>query len=155
MSMKDLNLIFDTKFALTTTGASTNTLDLVAAGDAMPAGVLTFFVAQVMTTFAGGVSLQVQLQTADDVNFNVNAATLLQSAVLAQSVLVAQSSTPGSAPPAQAPVFMAVVLPVGVRRFLRAYYIVNGTFSTGNINASLYNTIDKLLSPTLTALVKG
>jgi len=155
MSMKDLNLVFDSKFAVTTTAASTNTLDMVAAGDAMPAGELVFFVAQVRTTFGGGVSLQVQLQTADDVNFNVNASTLIQSSAIAVANLVAQSSVVGSAPPANAPSFVAAVLPVGVRRFLRAYYICVGTFTSGNIDTSLFNTIDKLLSPTLTPLIKN
>ena len=154
--MQDLNLRFDEKVAVATTAASTYYVDLLAASDAMPAGVLVKFRAVITTTFGtatNGVALNVQLQTASDSSFTLNTATLAQSGVIALAKLNAQTAN-SNVPPTYACVICSAVLPEGCQRYLRAYYVCGGDFNAGNVTTELVLTSDKLISPTLAVLTK-
>ena len=113
--------------ALRSTGASTNTLDLTAAGNAVQGAL--FVVGHVDTAFAGATQVKAALQTATDSSFNSPvelASFTLNATALADT---------------KKPLFAAVV-PVGLKRYLRVYYTVTGTVTAGNISCFLTDGVE-------------
>ncbi len=114
----DQNLVFSDAQALRATGASTNVVDLMAAGDAAPGRLVV--IAHADTAFAGATQVVVALQTASKADFS-DAATL-GSITLSGTQLADTEKN-----------LFALGIPVGMKRYLRVYYTVTGTVTAGNI----------------------
>ena len=123
----DKNTILSDAQAITTTAASTNTLDLTAAGNAVAGGL--FAVCRTDVAFAGATSVQVSLQTADNSAFS-SATTLLSVTFAAADLAAAQK------------LLMAMALPLGLKRYVRAYYTVTGTATAGKLSFFLTDAVD-------------
>ena len=119
--------VFSDKQALRSTGASTNTVDLSAAGNAVQGAL--FVVGHVDTAFAGATQVVAAVQTATDSAFTTP--ITLASFTLNATALADTKS----------PLFAAVV-PVGLKRYLRVYYTVTGTVTAGNISCFLTDGVD-------------
>jgi hypothetical protein len=136
----DKNLCFSDAQAITSgTANSTNIIDLGAQGSGVTAtGTLKSrigsngtetagLVINTKQVFAGGTSVAVELQTADDEAFSVNVTSHGTSAAVATAALTANTK-----------VTCDLKLPVsGCRRFVRLRYVAVGTFTTGTIVAHL------------------
>ena len=114
----DQNLVFSDAQALRATGASTNVVDLTAAGDAAPGRLVV--IAHADTAFAGATQVVVALQTATKADFS-DAATL-GSVTLSGTQLADTEKN-----------LFAMGIPVGMKRYVRIYYTVTGTVTAGNI----------------------
>ena len=123
----DQNTILSDAQAITTTAASTNTVDLTAAGNVVAGGL--FAVCRTDEAFAGATAVQISLQTADSSAFS--SATTLVSATFAATDLAAANK-----------LLMAVALPVGLKRYVRAYYTVTGTATAGKLSFFLTDAVD-------------
>jgi hypothetical protein len=134
MAILDAFKQFSDAQAITTSVASTNIIDTLSElGDAMESGA--WLRVAVQTTFAGGTSLQAQLQTADDTDFNVGAVTLVQSAAIDVANLVAGKE------------MLVVKLPKNCKRYLRVYYPHVGVVHTaGNVDAHIIMNVDSLIT---------
>ena len=119
--------IFSDKQALRSTGASTNTVDLGAAGNAAPGGLVV--VGHVDTAFAGATQVVVAFQTATNSSFT--SPITLASFTLNATALANTKS----------PLFAAMVS-TGLKRYLRVYYTVTGTVTAGNITCFLTDGIE-------------
>lgn len=108
--------------AITTSSASTDVINTLAAGDSYEGA---WFVAGIDTTVAGGASVTTtfQLQTSANEDFSTSAATLVQSAAYLTASLTAGK------------MFVARI-PPGARKYLRAYKVVGGT---GVLTAGAYD----------------
>lgn len=120
-----------TKFAAaqstTTSVAHTDLIDTLAVGDQYAGD---YFVFQVSTTFTatGAPSLKVELQTSDAATFDtLNTFTLVSS-----NAYLVGSLTAGK--------FFAVRIPVGAKRYLRAYNNVTSTAGTAVFSAGAWNS---------------
>ena len=123
----DQSNVFSDKQALRSTGASTNTIDLSAAGNALQGAV--FAVGHVDTAFAGATQVVAAIQTATDSAFT--SPVSLASFTLNATALADTKH----------PLFVAV-LPVGLKRYLRVYYTVTGTVTAGNISCFLTDGVE-------------
>lgn len=125
---------FSNRQAITTTAVSTNTIDLGAAGtranNTSPltrdiGGWVKDLLIQVTQDFAGGTSVQVQMQTDDNVAF-ASPTVVAQTAAIPVSSLKAGYCFPLSG------------FPVGTsERFVRLNYVVAGTMTAGTITAAV------------------
>lgn len=125
---------FSNRQAITTTAVSTNTIDLGAAGtranNTSPltrdiGGWVEDLLIQVTQDFAGGTSVQVQMQTDDNVAF-ASPTVVAQTAAIPVSSLKAGYRFPLSG------------FPVGTsERFVRLNYVVAGTMTAGTITAAV------------------
>ena len=123
----DQNGILSEKQAVTTTAASTNTVDLSAAGNFVPGSI--FAVCRVDVDFATLTSLKVALET--DSNSNFSSAVELASASFLAAALTANKT------------LLAVAVPAGVKRYLRAKYTVTGSAATaGKVTCFLTDAVD-------------
>ncbi|MBR4354989.1 MAG: hypothetical protein IKP96_00205 [Elusimicrobiaceae bacterium] len=122
----DQNGILSEKQAITTTAASTNVIDLTAAGNFAPGAM--FAVCRVDENFAGLTGMKVALETAANSNFSD--AVELASADFLTAALTTDKS------------LLAVAIPVGVKRYLRAKYTVTGTATAGKVSCFLTDTVD-------------
>ncbi|MCQ2410837.1 MAG: hypothetical protein MJ053_05065 [Elusimicrobiaceae bacterium] len=122
----DQNTVLSEKQAVTTTAASTNTVDLKAAGNFVPGAM--FALCRVDVDFAGLTSMKVALETAANSNFSD--AVELASASFLAAALTANKN------------ILAVAVPVGVKRYLRAKYTVTGTATAGKVSCFLTDTVD-------------
>lgn len=122
MALIDANDRLSVDQAVTSSAASTYYIDGRAAGDALESNL--YFVAKVGTAFAGGTSLEIQLQTAADSTFS-SPVTLYDSGAILLANLTANS------------IQVKAPLPIGFKRYVRAYYTVSGTMTAGTINAFL------------------
>lgn len=165
----DNSLILDNAFTLTTSGSSTNYIDTIGAsggqaqisginsiqggGDAYESLWFEAVIAKAMT--AGGISLDVQLWSSNVVasiwtTGNAGSAPTVGStgntvkltgsgAILAASLTgptTALPNTPGA-------VLVKQRLPVGVQRYISAFYVTVGTFSGGGqVSAFLIPDVD-------------
>lgn len=122
----DYLLVLNDAQAITTSAASTNTIDAVAAGEAFtPAnGALCKFLIDTTITSSQSISVTFDLQTATDSAFT-SPVTLLSSGAISRATLVA-----GNVP------FQAII-PAGCLRFLRAYYTSNGTIQAGKVDCRI------------------
>lgn len=118
---------FSDKQALRSTGASTNILDLTAAGNAVQGAV--FVVGHVDTAFAGATQVVAAVQTATDSAFT-------SPVSLASFTLNATALADTKHP------LFAAVLPVGLKRYVRVYYTVTGTVTAGNISCFLTDGVE-------------
>jgi hypothetical protein len=126
MLLDQLN-VFSDKQALRATGASTNTIDLTAAGNAVQGAL--FVMAHVDTAFAGATQVVVAIQTAADSAFT--SPVTLASFTLNATAL-ANTNDP----------LFAAAIPVGLKRYLRAYYTVTGTITAGNVSCFVADGIE-------------
>ncbi len=123
----DQNGVLSEKQAVTTTAASTNTVDLSAAGNFVPGAL--FVVCRVDVDFATLTSLKVALET--DSNSNFSSAVELASASFLAAALTANKT------------LLAVAVPAGVKRYLRAKYTVTGSAATaGKVTCFLTDAVD-------------
>lgn len=161
--IRDNNLIMDSAVTVSTNAATGSYIDFLAAGDAMETGDIMLWRVLVTTSVVTGVTgknLTFQLQTSPNTLFDSNAITLCQVAVDLAN-LVAQ--TAGTAPPTNSvgnpisPAVVSVLLPPGMLRYCRGYYVydTSSSFVTGpKVNNELVMDVDKLIGPTLGVLIK-
>ena len=125
----DSKLIMSDDQEVTVDAASTDVLDLGAAGDAV--GNELYLVARVGTLFEGaGASLTIALQTAVAEGFGTPITLVSSPAIPVESL------TSG------ATVFK-VRLPTGAQRYLRGYYtITSGPFTAGKIDLFLTPSVE-------------
>ena len=122
----DQNGVLSEKQAVTTTAASTNILDLKAAGNFVPGAL--FALCRVDVDFAGLTSMKVALETSANSNFSD--VTELASANFLAAALTADKQV------------LAVAIPAGVKRYLRAKYTVTGTATAGKVSFFLTDAVD-------------
>lgn len=158
--IQDLNLRMDYQITLTTSSQSTNYIDTLAPGDAMPAGSLAMWKVLCVTTPVSGTgaTLLITLQTCANSLFDSNAITLsATSALVAPNI---QAQTANIAPPDYAPwpytpasvilgpVLVWVAIPINCQRYLRTGYVIAGTgnFASIGLTSEIILDGDKLLS---------
>lgn len=114
--------------ALTAAGTtvSTNVYDTGAAAD-IGVGQAVMFFATVTSALLGGTSVQAKLQTSAD---NVTFTDLGAGPVVPVAELVAGKK------------IAAFSVPHGAKRYLRAAYVVAGTFTGGTVHSSLTLDVD-------------
>ncbi|MBR4682839.1 MAG: hypothetical protein IKP06_06025 [Elusimicrobiaceae bacterium] len=122
----DQNGVFSEQQAVTTTAASTNTVDLTAAGNFAPGAL--FAVCRVDVNFAGLTGMKVGVETSDTSNFS----TVTE---LASASFLAADLTAGKQ-------ILAVAVPAGVKRYLRVKYTVTGTATAGKVSCFLTDGLD-------------
>ena len=123
----DKNAMFSDKQAVTATAASTNTVDMTAAGNAVPGAL--FAVLRTEDAFAGATSIVFALQTADASNFS-SPVTLLSATFNATQLGAANAQ------------LLALPVPAGLKRYVRAYYTVTGTVTAGSFSCFLTDGVD-------------
>ena len=138
--MLDTNLMFDgvppstasgstTGVAITTSRASTNTIDLLKPRD-IGAGSHIGVQVLVTTTFVGGTSMQIQLQassTAGGTYYPFILSPVYTTAALVAGVRLFQYELPRFQ--------LLEALSAGPLQFLQLYYTVSGTYTAGAIAA--------------------
>lgn len=122
----DQSVIFSDRQVLKTTASSANTLDLAAAGNAVPGSL--YVVARLDESLKGATGLTVALQTADTADFS-NAKELVSVAFGAEHL-------------AGAGELFRLPFPLGAKRYVRAYYTVAGTPSAGKVSCFVTDAID-------------
>lgn len=122
----DQSAIFSDRQVLTATASSANTLDLAAAGNAVPGSL--YVVARLDESLKGATGLTVALQTADTADFS-NAKELVSVACNAGRL-------------ADAGELFSVPFPLGAKRYVRAYYTVAGTPAAGKVSCFVTDAID-------------
>jgi hypothetical protein len=134
----DQQSMFSDSQAITVTANSSNVIDTMPSGGPnVKAGIgdgqgATLF-AQVVTAFAGGTSLQIQLVSADDAALSTNPIVHYDTGAIALAALVAKAR------------LIAVDLPYGkYRRYLGLKYTVVGTMSAGTLLAALVEDLQTL-----------
>ena len=133
----DKNLLFCDTLTTTTSGASTDYLDSTVVkikdGDAITCGM--WWVVKTEAAFAGGAACTAtfQLQTSEDANF-------LDST----SVTLAQTDAFLTAKLAITTVMARIRVPLGLKRYTRAYMVVGGTgvFTTASWSSFLTPDVD-------------
>ncbi len=123
----DQNAILSNQQTVSSTAASTNVIDMTAAGNAVP-GTL-FAVLRTETAFAGATSIVFALQTSATSNF-ASADTLLSATFTGTELANASKQ------------LLALPLPAGVKRYIRAYYTVTGTVTAGSFSCFLTDCVD-------------
>ncbi|MBQ3666936.1 MAG: hypothetical protein II913_02625 [Elusimicrobiaceae bacterium] len=119
----DKNVMFSDAQALRATGASTNTVDLTAAGDAALGRLVVL--AHADTAFAGATQIVCALQTSDKSDFSSGVVTLISATVNATQLADTQKN------------LFALGVAAGMKRYLRMYYTVTGTITAGAISCCL------------------
>lgn len=112
--------MFSDAQALRATGASTNTVDLTAAGDAALGRLVVL--AHADTAFAGATQIVCALQTSDKSDFSSGVVTLVSATVTGTQLADTAKN------------LFALGIPVGMKRYLRMYYTVTGTITAGAIS---------------------
>lgn len=121
----DKQLMFSEAQALTSTdAASTNVLDLGALGYGDSGNSPMEVFVRVGTAFADGTSVLIKLQSATDAAFTTPVDSSVQETVLT-AALTANA------------VVLKARLPYGLKRYVRLYYDVTGTFTAGKFTAGL------------------
>lgn len=123
----DKNAILSEDQAVTSTAASTNTIDNKAAGNAVPGGL--FVVVRATEAFAGSTKVVIDIQTAAASNFS-SASTLISHTYLAADLAAPKT------------LFVAA-MPAGMKRYVRAYYTVTGTGTAGKLTCFLTDGVDQ------------
>jgi len=127
--LKDKLTMFSDDQAVTSTAASTDYLDQLAAGNAVGRGV--WLDVRVKTTFTAGGSatMTIALETDDNASFS-SATVLWQVTAVAVASLTAGTK-------------WRVMVPIGAERYLRMNYTVAvGPMTAGNIDAALVQDTD-------------
>ncbi len=115
----DKTLVLSDAQALRSTGASTHTADLTAAGDAVPGSLAV--IAHADTAFTGATQVVAAVQTATDSVFT--SPVTLASVTLTGTQLADTTKN-----------LFALALPAGLKRYVRIYYTVTGTVTAGAIS---------------------
>ena len=113
----DKNVMFSDQQALRATGASTDTVDLKAAGDAALGRLVV--IGHVDTAFAGATQVVCALQTSDKSDFSSGVVTLASVTVNATQLADINKN------------LFALAIAPGMKRYLRMYYTVTGTITAG------------------------
>ena len=124
----DQNTLFSDAQAVRSTTASTNTLDLTAAGNTVPGRLIVW--AHADTAFTGATQMVAALQTSDQADFSTGVVSLA-SVTLSATQLADTGKN-----------LFAVALPTGLKRYLRMYYTVTGTITAGAVSCGLADTTD-------------
>lgn len=130
---RDAQLEFSVAQAVTASAASTNYVDLGAAGDAVGVGSTCFLVIRVGTavTSGGASTVTFDLRTDSDPAFGTET-TLFTSGAIAKASLTANTW------------IVQVAVPLGVKRYLRVYYTVaTANLTAGTFDAFITNTLDR------------
>ena len=114
----DKSLYFDDKRNISS-GASTNTLDLKTGGYSF--GERPVVVLYCDTTATGGTSVTASVQTSDDPTFTTHDVLASSGAILAANFT-------------EKKIAGRIVLPAGIKKYLRVNYSLSGTFSGGAIS---------------------
>lgn len=122
----DQSVIFSDRQVLTATAASSYTLDLSAAGNAVQGAL--YVVARLDESLKGATKLTVALQTADTADFS-NAKELVSVACNAGRL-------------ADVGELFSVPFPLGAKRYVRAYYTVAGAPTSGKVSCFVTDAID-------------
>ena len=122
----DQSVMFSDRQVLTATAASSYTLDLAAAGNAVQGAL--YVVARLDGSLKGATKLTVALQTADTADFS-NAQELVNVAFGAEHL-------------AGAGELFRLPFPLGAKRYVRAYYTVAGTPSAGKVSCFVTDAVD-------------
>lgn len=124
----DKTAMFSDAQALRATGASTNTINLSAAGNAVPGRLV--LIAHADTAFAGATQIVAALQTSDKSDFSSGVVTLA-SVTLGSTELADTEKN-----------LFAVGIPAGMKQYLRVYYTVTGTVTAGAISCFVADVAD-------------
>ena len=126
MIMDYQNLLSDAQ-AVTDSAASSNYIDMGADDAEVQAYVEKAgeILAQVGVAFAGGTSMKVALQVSDATNFAGAVTIAISEAIIAATLVAGYQFRLGKIPPHTS------------KRYLRLYYTVDGTMSSGNIDAGI------------------
>ena len=124
----DKTAMFSDAQALRSTGASTNTLDLSAAGNAVPGRLV--LIAHADTAFAGATQVVAALQTSDKSDFSSGVVTLASVTLSATELADTEKN------------LFALGIPAGMKRYLRVYYTVTGTVTAGAISCFVADVAD-------------
>ncbi|MBO5910831.1 MAG: hypothetical protein J6Q05_01370 [Elusimicrobiaceae bacterium] len=116
----DKTAMFSDAQALRSTGASTNTIDLKAAGSAVPGRLV--LIAHADTAFAGATQVVCELQTSDKADFSSGVVSLASATVSGTQLADTEKN------------LFALGVPGGLKRYLRIYYTVTGTVTAGAIS---------------------
>lgn len=122
----DQSVIFSDRQVLTATAASSYTLDLATAGNAVQGAL--YVVARLDESLKGTTKLTVALQTADTADFS-NAQELVSVAFGAEHL-------------AGAGELFRLPFPLGAKRYVRAYYTVAGAPSAGKVSCFVTDAVD-------------
>lgn len=123
----DQNAVLSNEQTVSSTAASTNVIDMTAAGNVVPGAL--FAVLRTETAFAGATSIVFALQTSNASNF-ASADTLLTATFNATQLGNASTQ------------LLALPLPAGIKRYVRAYYTVTGTVTAGSFSCFLTDGVD-------------
>ncbi len=124
----DQNTMFSDAQNLRATGASTNTLDLTSAGNAVPGRLV--LIAHADTAFVGATQVICALQTSDKADFSSGVVTLASATVSGSQLADTEKN------------LFALGIPVGMKRYLRMYYTVTGTVTAGAISCFVADVAD-------------
>ena len=124
----DKTAMFSDAQSLRSTGASTNTIDLKADGNAVPGRLV--LIAHADTAFVGATQVVCALQTSDKSDFSSGVVTLA-SATLSGTELADTDKN-----------LFALGIPAGLKRYLRIYYTVTGTVTAGAISCFVADVAD-------------
>lgn len=112
--------------AITVSGMSTNIIDQGRAADSYKR---MFWIVQSKTDFAGGTSVQAVLQVSDTEDF-------ASPINLASSPVVLTADLKAGNP------LIKVGVPIGMKRYSRTQYIVDGTMTAGTLDSALVLDVD-------------
>jgi hypothetical protein len=134
----DNNLVLSNAQQVLSSGASTDYINALAAGDAVAPGARLHVLVNTLFVTANSATLQVSLQSADNADFT-DAVTHAQTSAIAVASLTAQ-----------AVLFDIQIPPSLVDQYIRVYYTVGtGVFTAGNVDARIVidtgKTVDKQL----------
>lgn len=116
------DLIFCEGTALASGDAGTDIIDLKKGGDAI--GDELYFVGVCTVAGAGGTSVDISLETSDASNFSTKTTLFSTGAILTAALTAGKK-------------LFAVRVPRGVKRYLRAYIDVTGTYTAGKVDLFL------------------
>jgi len=122
----DKALQLSSEQAITTSAASTNVIDQKVGGDAYEA---PWVVAHVDTAFTGTGTLTIAIQTSNDSTFAT------YDTIYSTGAIAAAGLTAGAEP-------VKVRLPLGTKRYIRAYYTASATFSAGKISLNVAKDVN-------------
>jgi hypothetical protein len=127
--------VFSNAQALTATAASTNYIDLLAAGDLKEGNHVVVSSPTILDSAGDAATLTIAWQTDTDSGFATALETLIQTAAIAEADLTAG-------------VIAKFNIPKGLKRYNRLYYTV-GTenFTSGTITAKVVNGVDNDNAP--------
>lgn len=123
----DQNTVLSDKQIITGSASSENAIDCCSAGNVVPGAL--FAVCRTEEGFNGVTKMTISLQTDDDASF-ANPAELMSTVVMAEALAEKDK------------VLFAIALPVGLKRFLRTYYVPSGTATAGSLSCFLTDSVD-------------